>query len=332
LERVLEGVRALPGVQNAGLTGGLPLTSKGGLREEVTPEGGASGFNQVSASVIYRVITPGFFETMKIPLIRGRLFDSSDREETPPVVVINQKAAQDFWPGQYPIGKRLKFGRPGSNSPWLQVVGVTGNVKQVGLNEPDRQEVYCPYLQSRATWEWSRFLVLRTTGDPLRAQAQLRELVTGIDPQEPLNHVMTMSDIVERETAQTKMQAALLAGLAVLALTMACVGIYGVMAFLVAQRLQEIGVRMALGAQPRNILRLVLGHGTKLALAGVAIGIVSAVLAGKLISTLLFGVSAVDPLTFSGVSILLTFVALVACYIPARRAMRVDPMVALRHE
>jgi putative ABC transport system permease protein len=331
LERFLEGTRTLPVVQSAGLTGGMPLTSKGGLREEVTPEG-SSTWSEIPATVVFRVITPGFLETLKIPLIRGRSFDSRDGEQQPQVVIINQKAAQDFWPNQDPIGKRLKFGRADGDSPWLQVVGVTRDIKEAGLNEPTRYEVYCPYLQSGDSWEWPRFVVVRTTGEPLQVQEELRRLVVSIDPQEPLNHVMTMSEIVDRETSQTATQAALLSGLAALALILAGVGIYGVMAYLVSQRTNEMGIRMALGAHRRNILRLVLGHGTRLVLAGVGIGLVAAFMLTRLMRSLLFGVSPFEPMTFVGVTILLTVVALAACYIPALRATRVDPMVALRYE
>ena len=331
LERFLEAARALPEVQSAGLTGGMPLTSKGGLREEVTPEG-STAWNEIPATVVYRVITPGFLETLEIPIIRGRLFDSRDREQQPQVVIINQKAAQDFWPKQDPVGKRLKLGRGDGASPWLQVVGITRDIKEVGLNEPTRYEVYCPYLQSRSSWQWPRFVVVRTTGQPLQVQEELRRMVTSIDPQEPLNHVMTMNEIVDRETSQTATQAALLSGLAALALIIAGVGIYGVMAYLVSQRTNEMGIRIALGAHRHDILRLVLGHGTRLVLAGVATGSVGACMLTQLMGTLLFGVSPFDPLTFAGVTLVLTFVALAACFIPALRATRVDPMVALRYE
>src|SRR5256884_7157126 len=223
LERVLDGTRTLPGVQSAGLTGGMPLTSKGGLREEVTPEG-SSTWNEIPATVVYRVISPGFLETLRIPLVRGRLFDTRDREQGPQVAIINQKAAQDFWPNQDPIGKRLKFGRADSNSPWLQVVGVTHDVKEVGLNEPTRYEVYRPYLQSTDSWEWPRFLVVRTAIEPLQVQEELQRLVARIDPEEPLHDLMTMNEIVEQQTSQTATQAGLLIGLAALALIMAAVG------------------------------------------------------------------------------------------------------------
>jgi putative ABC transport system permease protein len=278
------------------------------------------------------VISPGFFETLRVPLIRGRFFDERDREDAPLVAIVNQKAARDFWPNQDPIGRRLKFGWPDNGSPWLQVVGVTSDLKQVELSVPSRDEVYCAYLQSRDSWEWPRFLVVRTSGDPLAAEAALRQIVARIDPQEPLNHVMTMDEIVERETSQSEMQTLLLGGLAALALAIACVGIYGVMAYRVSQRTNEMGIRLALGASRGSILSLVLRHGMKLVLIGVAAGLAAAFVLTRLMSTLLFEVSAFDPLTFVAVACLLTGVALAACYVPAHQAMRLDPMHALRHE
>jgi putative ABC transport system permease protein len=297
----------------------------------MSPEG-ATMTGGPPAHVIYRVISPGFFETLRVPLIRGRLFDERDREDGPLVTIVNEKAAQDFWPDQDPIGKRLKFGWMDSNSPWMQVVGVTSDLKQVALNEPSRDEVYCPHLQSRVSWEWPRFLIVRTSGEPLAVQAALRQMAARIDPQEPLNHVMRMSDVVERETSQNEMHTLLLGGLALLALTMACVGIYGVMAYLVSQRNNEIGIRLALGANPGSILTLVLGQGMKLVLIGVAVGLAAACMLTRLIRTLLFGVNPFDPLTFVAVACLLTTVALAACYFPAHRATQIDPMIALRNE
>ena len=228
IERILEGVRALPGVQSAGFAGGLPLDSRG-WTEESTPEN-AAAWGNAPANPIYRVITPGYLEAMRIPLIRGRLFDGRDRQNAAPVVIINRKAAQSFWPGQDPIGKRLKLGRPESANPWMEVVGVTGDVRHAALADEPRQEIYCPYLQASASLQWQRFLVVRTSRDPMRFVAQLRRIAAAIDRDEPLNHVMAMTDVVERETAQGRMQTALLTGLAALALIMASVGIYGVMA------------------------------------------------------------------------------------------------------
>jgi putative ABC transport system permease protein len=331
LERVLEQARALPGVQSAGLAGGLPFTSKGGLREEVTPEG-TSAWNEVSGNAIYRVVSPGYLETLRVPLMRGRFFDARDREEAPLTALVNEKAAKEFWPNQDPIGKRLKLGTHNSDSPWIQVVGVIGDVKEGGLNEPTRHEVYCPYLQSRASWQWPRFLALRTRSDPLSVVSGLRKVASGIDPAEPLNHVETMTGILDSETAQSKIRTILLAGLAALALLMACVGVYGVMAYMVAQRVQEMGVRMALGARRSNVVALVLRKGLLLALWGIAAGTVAGLGVTRLLGELLFEVSPTDPPVIAGVALILLAVALLACMIPACRAASIDPMEALRAE
>jgi putative ABC transport system permease protein len=330
IETVLARVRALPGVESAGVTGGLPLESRG-WTEEITPEG-ATTRHDAPATMIYRVITPGYLETLRVPLIRGRFFDNRDRENAPPVAIINQKTAQDIWPNQNPIGKRLKLGRLDSNSPWMQVVGVTGDVKHTGLADNSRQEIYCSYLQARASLQWQRFLAVRTSGDPMGILRELRQIAAKIDRDEPLNDVMTMSEIVERETSQSQIQATLLGGLAALALIMASIGIYGVMAYMVAQRVQEMGVRMALGAQRSEVLVLVLRKGLRLTLLGVAAGAATGLAVTRWLSSLLFAVSPTDPSIICGVAALLITVALVACFIPARRAASIDPMEALRAE
>lgn len=326
-KRALERIRALPGVEAAGLTGDLPLTSKG-WNEEVTPDD-SSTQRDGSANVIYGVITPGYLKALRVPLIRGRFFDSHDRENAPLVAIINEEAAQDFWPNQDPVGKRLKLGRLDSNNPWMRVVGVTGNVKHAGLDQPSRSGVYCPYLQARTTLQWQRFLVVRTAGDPLGILGELRRIIADIDPEEPLNHVMTMTELVERETAQSRMQTALLGGLATLALIMASVGIYGVMAYLVTQRTQEIGVRMALGAQKNQILRMVVKRGVRLTLIGTVAGISAALALTRLMNSLLFGVSPSDIGVMGCMTVLLIFVATFACFVPAWRASSIDPLTAL---
>jgi putative ABC transport system permease protein len=331
LERVLEQTRALPGVQSAGLAGGLPLTSKGGLRELATPEG-TSVWSEVPDNAIYRVVSPGYLETLRIPLIRGRFFDARDRQQASLTAIVNEKAAKEFWPNQNPIGKRVKFGRRDSDSPWLQVVGVIGDVKEVGLDEPPRHEIYCPYLQSETSWQWARFLALRTSSDPVSLVRKLRKVAASIDPEEPLNHVMTMTELVEHETAQGRVQTTLLGGLAALALIMASVGIYGVMAYLVTQRAQEIGVRMALGAQKKQILGMVLKRGVTLTLIGTIAGIAATFALTRLMSSLLFGVSPTDAAVVASVTLLLMLAATLACLVPARRAASIDPINALRAE
>jgi predicted permease len=330
IERVLERVRALPGVQSAGFAGGLPLTSRG-WTEDVTPENSVRWRN-LPANPIYRVVTPGYLEAMGIKLIRGRFFDMRDREDALPVAIINLKAAQDFWPNQDPIGKRLKLGRQDSGDPWMQVIGVTGNVKHGALTEAPRQEIYCSYLQSKSSLQWQRFLAVRTSGNPQKIVGQLRRIASDVDSDEPLNHVMLLSDIVEAETHETRMQSTLLVLFAALALIMATVGIYGVMAYLVTQRTQEIGLRMALGAHRRQIVGLVLKRGLTLTLVGTSIGVFAASMFTRFLRSLLFGVSPIDIGIMAGISTLLALTAICACLVPAHRAASVDPVEALRAE
>jgi putative ABC transport system permease protein len=330
IERVLEAVRTSAGVQNAGFTGDLPLTSRG-WTEEVTPENTAVWRN-APASPIYQVVTPGYLQAMGIRLIRGRFFDSRDRQNAPPVAIINLKTAQDFWPNQDAVGKRLKLGGQNSVNPWMQVIGVMGNVKHTGLADASRQEIYCPYLQAKSSLQWQRFLVVRTSGDPLGIVKQIRHIAGDLDRDEPLNHVKLLSDIVDAETQQSETQSTLLGIFAALALIMASIGIYGVMAYLVTQRTQEIGVRMALGAQKREIFGLVLKRGMKLALVGAIIGVFGAYFLTRLLRSLLFDVSPIEFGILAGVTTLLALSAVCACLVPARRAASIDPVEALRME
>lgn len=329
-KQILDRVRALPGVQRAGLTGDLPLTSKG-WNEEITPEGSTAQRGR-PANVIYGVITPGYLEALGVSLIRGRFFDDRDGENAPLVAIVSQKAARDFWPNQNPIGKRLKFGTLDSDGPWLQVVGVTADVKHSGLYEPSRDGVYSPYLQARESLQWQRFLVVRTNGDPLRILTGLRQAVASVDSEEPLNHVMTTTEMIQRNTAQGRMQTTLLVSLAALALLMASIGIYGVMAYLVTQRTQEIGVRMALGAPKMQILGMVPKRGLTLTSIGSIVGICAASGLARLINNLLFGVSPTDIGVLICVTGLLVSTATLACLVPAQRAASIDPIEALRTE
>jgi predicted permease len=279
-----------------------------------------------------RVVSPGYFETMRIPLIRGRLFDDRDGPKAPSVAIINETMARKFWPNEDALGKRVGSDLGGGRARWVQIVGVVGDVRQMGLIAPPKEEMYFPYWQAEGNYMMPRALAVRTNGYPTSLLSAVRRAVWSVDPDQPLSNVMTMDDILDREVDQRRVQTLLLGGLAILALMLACVGIYGVMAYLVAQQNHEIGIRVALGARPRDILGFVLGRGTKLTFAGVGIGLIAAVAFTRLMNSLLYGVSPIDPLTFACVATLLTFVALAASYIPARGAMRVDPMVALRHE
>ena len=329
-QTILERVRALPGVKSAGFMSVLPLIWKSGMAGFL-PEG-ATLRPDVSYAALDRVVSPGYFETMRIPLIRGRLFDESDGPDAPSVVIINQTMARKFWANEDALGKRLRFNLLGGNFRLTQIVGIVGDVKQMGLGMPPKEEMYFPYWQAKGNYMMARALVIRTATEPMNLLSAVRQVVWSIDPEQPISDVMTMDDILDREVEQRRNQASLLGGLAALALILASIGIYGVMAYLVAQQNHEFGVRAALGARPGDIFRLVLGRGIKLTATGAGIGIPAALLVTRLMRSLLFGVASFDPLTFGGVALLLTLVALAACYFPARRATRIDPIVVLRFE
>jgi putative ABC transport system permease protein len=328
-QAVLERVKGLPGVRSAGCTSVLPLTWKSGMAGFL-PEGVVRLDIQYGA--LDRVVSPGYFETMRIPLIRGRFFDERDGPSAPFVAIVNQTMARKFWPNEDALGRGLRFNLGGANFRSTQIIGIVGDVKQMGLNEPPKEEMYFPYWQADGNYMRPRDLVILTAGSPMNLASAVRQAVWSIDPDQPVSAIMTMDDVLDREVLQRRVQTALLGGFATLALTLACVGIYGVMAYLVTQQRHEIGIRLAVGAHPRHILGLILNRGAQLTATGVGIGIATALLATRLMRGLLFGVTPIDPITFGSVALLLILIALAACYIPARRAMRVDPMVALRYE
>lgn len=329
-EHVLEAVRALPGVRSAGLTSVLPFQWKGGVAI-ITLEN-SNMTSEVPYNVNQRVITPGYFETLKIPLIQGRLFDSHDRQDAPLVAIVNQTMARKLWPNQNAIGKRFKMGRQGSSLPWIQTVGVVGDVTQMGLSEPSRQEVYLPYLQASGNWMRPNSIAVRTSAEPMSMLRDMQHAISGVDPGEPLNHTQTMDGILDHEIVQNKIQALLLGGLASLALIMACVGIYGVMAYMVGRRTSEMGVRMALGAKRGQILGIVLRQGMTVTGIGILVGMGGATLSMRLMTALFFGVSPTNPVILLGVSGLIILAALLACFAPAWRAASIDPVQALRTE
>ena len=334
-QTVLDRVRALPGVTNAAFTSVLPLTWQRAAARfsgmaSFLPEGLARP--DISYTALDRVISPGYFETMRIPLVRGRLLDDSDGPSAQLVAVVNETMARVFWPNQDVVGKRFRFIVLNGRTPWVQIVGVVGDVKELGLNEPATAEMYFPYWQAEGNYMQPGSLVSRTTGDPINLANSVRRAVWSVDPQQPVSDVTTMDDVLNREVEPTRFQAFLLGSFAGLALVLACVGIYGVTAYLVAQRNHEIGIRMALGARPGTILRLVLARGALLTVTGVGAGVGAAVVVTRFMRSLLYGVTPTDPLTIASAAILLALVALAACYLPARRAMRVDPIAALRCE
>ncbi len=244
--------------------------------------------------------------------------------------------ARQFWPDEDPIGKRFKLGDPGDKAPWFTIVGVNRDVRQMGLDQPVKAEMSFPYWQAKDNWMIPQDLVLRTSGDPVRLAGAVRQAIWSVDRNQPVSQpvsdVQTLDDLLDHEVAQRRLQATLLGALAALALTLACVGIYGVLSYLVTRRTQEIGVRLALGANGWDILRSVAQRGMALTGAGIALGTVGALALSRLISGMLYGISANDPLIYCGASSIFTLVALGACLIPARRAAKVDPISALRYE
>ena len=327
--QILERVRALPGVVSAGYTTAMPLTWKGGTNGFVI-EGREQGPGQDAQS---RQVSAGYMETMCFKLRQGRFFDDHDDAQAQPAAVINETMARQFWPGENALGKRFKLGSVDSQNPWVTVVGVVGDVKEMGLEAPAKAEMFFPYQQMpRMLWNMPRDMAVRTTGDPMSVAGAARQAVWSVDRNQPVSNVRTMNEILSEEVAQRRIGMTLLAAFAALALALASLGIYGVLSYSVAQRTQEIGVRMALGAGRKDVLRMVLADGMRLATAGLAIGLGVSFAMTRLMAGLLFGVSANDPLTLGGVTLLLITVALMACFIPARRATKVDPLIALRYE
>jgi predicted permease len=322
--QLIEKVRVLPGVDGAGAISTLPLRAGG--RTSIAIEGRTEMTNlppQARPRIHDRVVTPDYFQTMGIRLIRGRPLTSQDDRAAPRVALINQTAAQRYWPGQNPLGHRVEVNRQ-----WWEVIGVVGDVKGQGLDRDANPEVYFSWAQS----PWSGgTLVVRATNVSSLAPA-IRSKVQELDKQLPISSVRTMEEIVDGSIAAPRTNTLLLALFAGIALTLAAVGIYGVMAYSVAQRAHEIGVRMALGAQSSDALKLVLKQGMLLALVGALIGLIASWGLTRLMESLLFGVGTTDLLTFILIPLLLTLVALLACWLPARRATKVDPLVVLRNE
>jgi len=328
--QVLDRVRALPGVEAAALGTVVPLTGDHS-RADVTIEGMATPEPGKYPHPDYHSVSAGYLDALTIPLLRGRNFAAADTKTAPPVALVNYTMAHRFWPNGDAIGKRLRFGHPEwkDDFPWITVVGVVGDTKLYGLSNPSRLELYLPYEQSPTT-EMS--LVLRSSVNPASLTSAVREAVLAIDKDQPVADVNTMTQLVNNSVATPRITLVLLGLFSALALVLAAIGTYGVIAYSVQQRTHELGIRLALGAQRRDVMRLVLAHGMKLAGIGIAIGVAAAFGLTRLMASLLFGTGASDPIAFSAASIVLLLVAVAACCIPARRAMRLDPMVALRYE
>jgi putative ABC transport system permease protein len=325
-QELLTSVQSAPGVQSAGFATYLPLsgTDNGwAFFIEGRPPLPVGVFNGAK----YRPASPGYFETIGIPLLRGRTFTFADTEDAPWVVIINQVMARKYWGEQDPVGQRLRFG----GKVWRTVIGVVGDVLHEGLDGAANAEMYVPFTQAPNV-ESGPTLVVHTAIDPTAVAVNLRSAVSAIDRALPIDQIETMEQFVSVSVAQPRFRTAILVAFSFLALLMASIGIYGVMNYLVIQRTHEFGIRMSLGATQGDVLRLVLGRAAVLISLGLGLGLLGSVLLVRLIAKLLYGVAPLDPFTFATVSILLSAVALSASYLPARRATRVDPIVALRYE
>jgi predicted permease len=328
-QRMDDAITHLPGVQSAAIASGLPP-----LRPPNMNDTKIENFVKVKDGPIenvdyYQIVSKDYFKTMGIRLMDGRLFDERDAKGTPDVVIVNETMARTFWRNESPIGKRIQ---PGEGPPWCTIIGVVEDVKNAGLDKPAGTELYLPYDQTQAAGLQNAYLVLRGRGDPRSLVSAVRSKLDGVDPTIPLADVKTMDSVMAQAESQPRFLTLLLTLFSGVALIIATVGIYGVISYSVARRSKEFGLRMALGAQPGNVLALVMRQGLVLTAIGVIVGIGAALGLTRLMATLLFGVQPTDPVTFLSVSALLAVVALAASYIPALRATKVDPMKALRYE
>ena len=326
---LVQRVESLAGVRSAAVTTNLPLYRQGnsiGIGIEGRPEP-PPGQELI---VVTRIVSPGYFDTMTIPLLSGRNLTEQDTETTPNAVVISETMARRFWPNEDPIGKRISAGRVESEADWISIVGVVKDVRQFELTAEPRPQMYMSYRQ--AGFFAPRDLVVKTDVDPASMAATVRKAVWEIDKDQPVSNIRTMDEILASSIARQRFSMLLLAIFAAVALVLAAVGIYGVMSYSVAQRTHEIGIRMALGAQTSAVLKLAVGYGMKLVIIGIVVGLIAAFALTRVMATLLFGITATDPTTFTLISLLLVLVAAIASYIPARRATKVDPIVALRYE
>jgi putative ABC transport system permease protein len=328
-EELVRRIQALPGVQSASVSSNLPLdnsmdTNNINFESRPTPPGESQ---DVAENMM---VSPDYFRTLGIPLLQGRYLSEQDRDDTPPVLVISEAMARRYFPEGDAIGMRLKTGGC-TDCPWITIVGVVGDVKDQGLGADVAPAMYLPFVQESFGSRMMN-LVVRAEGDPSGLVAAVRREVNAIDPEVALADIKTMEEMMSASLGQSRYRGVLLGIFALVALTLAAVGIYGVIAYAVSQRTREIGIRIALGARKADIFKMVVGHGMILSIIGVALGVTASLMLTRLMSSLLYGVSSTDPVTFASVVLLLITVALLACSIPARRATRVDPMNALRHD
>ncbi|MEN3334544.1 MAG: hypothetical protein V7641_3909 [Blastocatellia bacterium] len=326
LTQIQQRISQLPGVEAVGAINDLPITGNSSINGDFSIVGQPPWEPGHAPVAEFRLVTNDYFRAIGIPLIKGRTFNERDRLDSTPVILINETLAKRFFADESPLGKQLNAltDKPS------EIIGVVGDARQWGLDKPPDPEIYFSYAQINFSAETS--LVVRAGGDPARLGDGVRNAVREVNADAPVLRIKTMSDVLAQSTAQQRFTMTMMAVFAGVALVMAIIGLYGVMSYSVTQRTHEIGVRMALGAARRDVLRLVVGQGFALALVGVGTGLLAAFAFTRLLASLLFGVSATDPLTFAAVSLIMLGVALGACFVPARRATKVDPMVALRYE
>jgi putative ABC transport system permease protein len=330
-ERVLAQLRVLPGVTGVGASNKLPYSRLQTERNksELVIKGRRSDETRHQVALVGSDVSPGYMETMQIPLVRGRLFDARDTKDSPMVLIISERVAQALFPDRDPIGQEILWGPLTAENPYCKVIGVVSNIRHQAGEDEKGMEIYYPYTQWPVT---NVYYIIRTEGDPIPLVQSVQQKISQADSKAAIIFIKTMEQLIGETLWQRRLWGVMFAVFALLALVLAAVGIYGVLAYSVTQRTREIGVRMALGANTGEVLRMVLAQGLKLALSGIAIGLVAALVLSRLIGSLLYGVKASDPLTYTGVAVLLVIVALLACWFPARRAAKTDPLAALRHE
>ncbi|MGD0890183.1 MAG: ABC transporter permease [Terracidiphilus sp.] len=331
-DELFDKITALPGVKAVGGISVLPVTGTGSAYH-FNIKGRPPKSSAEYTICGYRAVSAGYLKALGVPLLEGRWIEDGDRVGTPTVVVVNQSFVHTYYPNENPLGKFIQVGAiPEDEVPWMRIVGVVADVKQA-LGTDSGTEMYVPYQQADAVLPVGAMsIVVRTAGDPLAQTNSIRTLVHGIDPTQPITGVRTMEQNVSKSVSEPRFRTVLLAIFAGIALVLSAVGIFGVMAYSVSQRTRELGLRMALGASRENVMYLVLGQGLKLALLGIGIGLAGTFFLTKYVASMLFDVPPYDPLTLAGVVLALVVISLSACYIPARRATLVDPMVALREQ
>src|ERR1700733_11498754 len=326
---LLARLHAPPGLRDSALAAPLPMDRQGPANLGFGIVGDPPLPPGKSTTADYATVSPDYFRVMRIPLLRGRLFSEQDSSSNPNVAIISEMLARRYFPNQDPLGRQMGFGFPPNSNVSRKIVGVVGDVRDVALSRKPGPMMYVPFAQAPL---YGGEVVVRSSLSASSVAAGIRQAVDSIDKGLPLTNVESFPDALGASVAQERFRTLVLSSFSGIALILAAVGIFGVISYSASQRTHEIGIRMALGAQQGNVLRLILGHGAKLAIFGLSAGAVAALLLTRLMASLLYGVSATDPITFGTVAIVLLGVALIACYIPAHRAMRVDPMVALRHE